>query len=80
MQLNMCVVDGAKLEEMFVDIKLKYNLQFNLSDEQRKVLLSLLSKKNTCAIMPTGSGKSALFALLPLILDHVCSIIKQSLF
>ena len=63
----------ASFDEEFASIKAKYALPYDaLSREQVTIIKSILGKKDSLGIMPTGSGKSACFYLPPLFLDEVC--------
>ena len=42
-----------------------------LKEKQAEVLQSLLGHNDTLAVLPTGYGKSLIFALYPLLLDEV---------
>ena len=52
-------------------IKQITGITFDLKPEQRTIIDLLLQKRNVMAILPTGYGKSVLFAALPLLLDQV---------
>lgn len=43
----------------------------NLKSQQLLVLDSLLSRHHTVAILPTGYGKTLIFAIFPLLMDEV---------
>ena len=64
-----------KLKEIYAEIKSDLSLQYDLNREQEKVIVDLLSKNNICAVLPTGSGKSTLFSIMPMIHDKVSIII-----
>ena len=44
-----------------------------LKCKQSMCLLALLHQQDTCAILPTGYGKSVIFELAPLLLSNKCS-------
>jgi bloom syndrome protein len=44
---------------------------YQLKDKQLKVLEELLSGKDVVGILPTGYGKTLIFALFPLMFDMV---------
>lgn len=48
-----------------------YNIDISLKPVQHQVLINILWKKNTLAVLPTGYGKSMLYLLPPLLLDIV---------
>ena len=55
----------------FAIIKEKYKLEFSLKREQSIVLEHLADKENVLAVLPTGYGKSLMYACLPLLLNEV---------
>ena len=57
--------------QLYKQCKEKYDLPFVLKSEQSQVLQSLINMKNTCAVLPTGFGKSLCFMLYPLLLDEL---------
>ena len=52
-------LDKLKYEDIFLKVK------------QYQVLASLLEKRDTVAILPTGYGKSIIFHLFPFVYDHI---------
>ena len=52
-------------------IKQRTGITYNLKAEQRQVIELLVQKKNVFAALPTGYGKSAIYALTPLLMDQV---------
>lgn len=63
-------------------IQQHHKFSFELRDEQVSVIESVLQKKHTVGVFPTGFGKSICFLLPPLILDtlqqskrHICIVI-----
>ena len=52
-------LDKLKYEDIFLKVK------------QYQVLASLLEKRDTVAILPTGCGKSIIFHLFPFVYDHI---------
>ena len=44
---------------------------FELKDKQREAILSVVSGKDTFVSLPTGYGKSIIYAVLPLIFDKL---------
>jgi len=59
--------------ELFTVVKSKYNLPFELKQEQLNILNLLPDGKNVLGVLPTGFGKSATFVLTPLLFDEVSS-------
>lgn len=64
-------------------IQQHHKFSFELRDEQVSVIESVLQKKHTVGVFPTGFGKSICFLLPPLILDtlqqskrHICIVIS----
>lgn len=64
-------------------IQQHHKFSFELRDEQVSVIESVLQKKPTVGVFPTGFGKSICFLLPPLILDtlqqfkrHICVVIS----
>lgn len=71
------------VKKIFEEVRPLYNFEFELKDEQISVIESILEKKHTVGVFPTGFGKSVCFLLPPLILDqqksdvrHVCIVIS----
>ena len=56
---------GSVLEERFPEIE-------SLTEHQTKALLAVINRKDVCAILPTGHGKSIIFQLLPDVCKYVC--------
>ena len=52
-------------------VKRKYSLNFDLKDKQTEALLHLVNRRHVLTVLPTGYGKSEIFALLPLILNEI---------
>ena len=57
--------------DVFQEIRGGLNLQYSLKPEQAKVLDFLIEKENVLAVLPTGFGKSLLYAVLPRIMNQV---------
>lgn len=73
---------ALNVKKIFEEVRPLYNFEFDLKDEQISVIESILEKKHTVGVFPTGFGKSVCFLLPPLILDqqksdvrHVCIVI-----
>ena len=49
-----------------------------LKEEQLEITLSILNKKHTVGVLPTGYGKSLCFDLPPFILDTVSLLQKNT--
>ena len=56
----------------FENIKHHYGIKYELRKEQATVMELLVARQNVLAILPTGFGKSTIYALLPSILKQVC--------
>ena len=56
---------------VFDQIKGQHGIAYSLRKEQATVLDLLLDKKNVLAVLPTGFGKSVIYALLPSMLHQV---------
>jgi len=56
---------ASVLEERFPEIE-------SLTEHQRKALLAVINRKDVCAKLPTGHGKSIIFQLLPDVCKYVC--------
>ena len=52
-------------------IKTQHNLTFSLKNKQIEVLQNVMEGKNVLAVLPTGYGKSILYALPPLFQNQV---------
>jgi bloom syndrome protein len=58
------------------------DLGFNLKEKQLEAVLSFLNGKDVFVSLPTGYGKSIIYAILPLVFDkykgmtyiHVCRL------
>ena len=48
--------------------------QFRLKEKQKEAIRSILSGKDTFVSLPTGYGKSLIYAALPLTFDRVLDI------
>ena len=65
------LADMTSVTETFDSIKNNYNLHISLKIEQISVLDSLLRNKSVLAVLPTGYGKSVLYAVMPMLLNKV---------
>ncbi|XP_014678938.1 PREDICTED: ATP-dependent DNA helicase Q-like 3 [Priapulus caudatus] len=61
----------VELSKAIDKVKAKFRFNIDLKEEQRRILTSLVQKKDVFALLPTGFGKSMIFLLLPLILDVI---------
>jgi superfamily II DNA helicase RecQ len=57
------------VQDLYQQVRLKYNFNFDLKPEQGDAIKCILRKKHVFAILPTGFGKSLCFVLPPLMLD-----------
>ena len=62
------------VEKLFKLIKPKYNIQFDLKQEQTDIICNVLAGKSTLGILPTGYGKSMTFLLPALLMDEVSQL------
>ena len=46
-------------------------IPYQLKSQQQDILRHLVDKSNVLAVLPTGYGKSVLYALLPAVMDKV---------
>ncbi len=58
-------------DQHFECVKRKYDINFSLKPQQKEIITSILSKKPTFGILPTGFGKSMCYLLPPLLMDEV---------
>ena len=56
---------------VFEEIKVHHNITYTLRNEQASILDKLAARENVFAVLPTGFGKSAIYSILPLILQQV---------
>lgn len=68
----------ATFAECYEKIKENYGISFVLKPEQSTIIELLASKNNVVAVLPTGYGKSLIYALLPLFLDQVTARLRTS--
>ena len=61
----------GKFCRFFNKIKKNSGISFNLKEKQRVIIHLLAKKTNVLAVLPTGYGKSLIYAILPLLLDEV---------
>ncbi len=61
----------AILKEDMMRAYQRYKFPETLKEEQLEITLSILNKKHTFGVLPTGYGKSLCVGLPPLILDMV---------
>ena len=59
------------LSEPFAKVCKDKGLSYKVKKKQFDVLQRLINQENVVAVLPTGSGKSVLYALLPALLDEV---------
>ena len=62
------------IKEIFSILKGERNFNFDLKEEQVKIIDLFVNKKDVFAVLPTGFGKSVCYLLPPLILDKVLYI------
>ena len=62
------------MEDEIDIVKKKYGFSFDLKDEQKKIIRSILDNKDTLGLLPTGFGKSVGYTFPPLVLDEVIQI------
>ena len=58
-------------DEEFENLILSINFPFQLKNEQKLIIKSLLKGQDVLAILPTGFGKSACFGLVGQLMDKV---------
>ena len=63
-------VDGS-LSNLFLKVCQKKQLDFAVKEKQLQIMQHLIEKRNVLAALPTGYGKSVLYAVLPALLDEV---------
>ena len=61
----------ARILKAYDVIKQKTGITYELKAEQKQIIELLTQKQNVFAALPTGYGKSAIYALTPSLLDHV---------
>ncbi|MFY0604669.1 MAG: RecQ family ATP-dependent DNA helicase [Flavobacteriaceae bacterium] len=59
-----------------LDILQKYWGYPKFRDPQEEIIASVLQKRNTIALLPTGGGKSICFQIPTLLLDGICIVIS----
>ena len=64
----------AKIKEVISDL----NLQFNLKQEQELAITHICQGLHVFCALPTGYGKSIIYALPPLIMDKVPTYFRLS--
>lgn len=59
------------IEKIFEEIKIKHNFNFDLKQEQKKIIDLVLNGQSVSGVLPTGYGKSMCYILPPLLLNQV---------
>lgn len=78
--INMAYTRSS-IQNAFKAIKEKHSFKYDmLKPEQEQVTLNVLSKQSTCAVLPTGYGKSDMFFLPPLMQDQVCLHVRLNIY
>ena len=49
----------------------KAGLKFKLKKEQKQCILDIISEKDVFALLPTGFGKTTIYALLPFVYEKL---------
>ena len=56
---------------LLLEVKDLYDFPYELKEQQLASLVSLFSRQNCITVLPTGFGKSDIFALFPLLLNFM---------
>ncbi len=67
----MSAISKEEIITSFSSLREKYDITFDLKEEQVKLLVSLTNGRNAMGILGTGFGKSMTYILPPLLLDQV---------
>lgn len=70
----------ARILDAFEGLKSRHNIEYSLKPEQTNILSQLVDRNNILAVLPTGTGKSVLYSLLPLILNQVRNVMTSHWF
>jgi superfamily II DNA helicase RecQ len=62
-------------DEALLSVCSDLKLAFTLKAEQQAAVQHIFNKKHTFCVLPTGFGKSMIYALPPLVMDKVCDIL-----
>ncbi|XP_060581206.1 uncharacterized protein LOC132737858 [Ruditapes philippinarum] len=58
------------IDEHFKSLKAIYPFNFDLKDEQKRVIQAVMDKKDASVLLPTGYGKSMCYVVPPLLFDQ----------
>jgi superfamily II DNA helicase RecQ len=65
-------MESSNVHSIFnLKIKNKFGFEFNLKEEQAKIISAILNGSNVVGNFPTGFGKSMCLYLIPLLFDEI---------
>ena len=69
--------DMMNFSDALRHVLVEKDIPYQLKSQQLDILRHLVDKSNVLAVLPTGYGKSVLYALFPAIMDKVSCFVSQ---